>query len=294
MRLDAPFIKLQNGIMSKRFESQFSGYQGQEIFFQSWVCDQPKGTVLITHGQAEHSDCYNNLARLLNQERWNVVGWDLPGHGRSEGKRGYIGNFNDYVQNLFLVIQHLKSQKQLALPEPWVLFGHSMGGLITVLASLQDPSLPVKAVALSSPAMGLKMKVPKIKEQIGRFAADWFPHFTLHNEIKYRDLSRSEEQLKIYPVDSLRHDKISPAVYLGMLDGFERVRLEAENFNLPLMMLLAGRDPITDVQAARWFYEHISSSMKSLEIYPESLHEIFNDLDRDLAFEDLKKFLNRL
>lgn len=280
--------------MSKRFESQFSGYQGQEIFFQSWLCDQPKGTVLITHGQAEHSDCYNNLARLLNQERWNVVGWDLPGHGRSEGKRGYIRNFRDYVQNLFAVIQHLRSQKTMSLPDPLVLFGHSMGGLITVLAALQDPELPVKAVALSAPEMGLKMKVPKFKEQIAKLAADWFPQLTLHNEVKYRDLSRDEEQLKSYPLDTLRHDKISASVYLGMLEGFEKVRAEAEQFQLPMLMMLAGRDPITDVQEARWFFEHASSEMKTLEIYPESLHEIFNDLDRDLAFEDFNKFLNRL
>jgi len=280
--------------MSKRFESHFSGYLGQEIFYQAWMAEQAKGTLLITHGQAEHSDCYNNLARQLNQERWNVVGWDLPGHGRSEGKRGYVGDFHHYIRNLFAMLEHLKSQKQLSLPEPLVLFGHSMGGLITILALLEEPTLPVKAVVLSAPLMGLKMKVPKIKEQVARIAAEWFPQLTLHNEIKYRDLSRDEEQLKHYPVDILRHDKISASVYLGMLDGFEKLRLEAENFKAPLLMLLAGRDPITDVQASRAFFDNAGSSVKTLEIYPESLHEIFNDLDREMAIEDLKKFLNRL
>ena len=69
-------------------------------------------------------------------------------------------------------------QKSKVAPENLVLFGHSMGGLIT-LRFLQSHATAYAALVLSSPALGLGMPVPKLKEMLAKVAIKWLPTLTL-------------------------------------------------------------------------------------------------------------------
>ena len=77
---------------------------------------------------------------------------DFPGHGRSNGKRGHIRDFQEYTDALGALL----SLAREAHPDiPFVLFGHSMGGLIAADFLLQHQSAFVAAVltgaAIQSP-----------------------------------------------------------------------------------------------------------------------------------------------
>jgi len=113
--------------MLKRHEGTFAGFEDAELFYQTWTVPDPKGTVLITHGLAEHSDCYHPLAKQLAQEKWNVWGWDLRGHGRSEGKRGCVRDFADFMKDLGAFVHFYRLQSDLPSTQKLILFGHSLG-----------------------------------------------------------------------------------------------------------------------------------------------------------------------
>src|ERR1700712_660798 len=90
----------------QRFEGHFSGFDDTELFFQTWSKEEPaQGTIIISHGLAEHSECYHPLAKVLAENGWYVIGWDLRGHGRSEGKRGYVKDFGEYQKDLEVFIR---------------------------------------------------------------------------------------------------------------------------------------------------------------------------------------------
>lgn len=278
-----------------QFEGHFHGVGRAELFFQSWQTENAIGSVIITHGMSEHTDCYQTLAKDLCAEGWNVFAWDLRGHGRSEGKRGYVADFNEYHQDLNCFVQFLQTEKQSNFNEPFLLFGHSMGGLITLAAVLEHPALrAARGIALSSPLLGLKIPVPKYKESLARLCENWVPTLTMSNEIRYEDLSRNPEQLKAYASDPLRHDRISPKVFLGMLSTAEKVLSHVADFQLPILMQIAGDDRIVNAEASRKFYDSLKTANKEFIVYAQSLHEIFNDLDRETALADLKKFLKSL
>ena len=58
-----------------------------------------------------------------------VVSLDHRGHGKSEGMRGYVNRFADYLDDL-----NLLWESQLAKSKtPVFVFGHSVGGLIATL-----------------------------------------------------------------------------------------------------------------------------------------------------------------
>ncbi|RME14986.1 MAG: alpha/beta hydrolase [Bdellovibrio sp.] len=279
--------------MTKRFEGTFLAEDDAELFYQVWKpSKKSRGTVLITHGLAEHSECYNDLAYSLNEDLWTVVGWDLRGHGRSEGKRGYVRHFENYIDDLHRFIHFLKEQSFYV--SPLILLGHSMGGLITLQMLLIYGQHHVDAVTLSSPALEVAVEVPFWKEKLAKVLAQYLPTITLYNEISYSDLVRDPQVIQSYESDPLRHDKISPMVFLGMQEGFVFVQSKAHEIKLPLLLQVAGQDKIVSTQASKDFFQNVASPLKKLIEYPKSYHEIFKDLDKEKVIADYKEFIDSL
>jgi alpha-beta hydrolase superfamily lysophospholipase len=276
--------------MAKRFEGHFKGSDQNELFFQTWTPDSVRGVVVITHGLAEHSECYHPLAKSLSDDGWCVCAWDMRGHGRSEGKRGFVLNISSYIDD-FDCFLNAMSRETKVKPENLVLFGHSLGGLVT-LRYAQTHDRPYAALALSSPALGLSLPVPKLKEVLANFAIKWFPTITMFNEIKYTDLTHDEDMIKLYQTDNLRHDKISPGLFLSMVENFKEAAAAVESLRQPVLMQVAGEDRLVSTPAARDFFERLPNKKSQLEIYAESYHEIYNDFEKDKAIADLKKFIN--
>ena len=276
--------------MSKRFEGHFKGASSNDLFFQTWAPDKVRGIFVITHGLAEHSECYHPLAKVLSEDGWLVYAWDLRGHGRSEGKRGYVKSINSYIDDLGSFMEVMRAQNDFN-KDNLVFFGHSMGGLIT-LRYLQTRDVQYGALTLSSPALGLSMPVPKFKEALANVAVKWMPSLTMFNEIKYVDLTRDEEMIRSYQKDNLRHDKISPGLFLSMIENFKAAIESAEGIRNPVLMQLAGEDRLVSSPVARAFFDQLPNKKNQLIVYPESYHEIYNDLDREQVIRDLKKFIN--
>ena len=274
--------------MPQRFDGLFEGYDQTELFFQTWTPESVRGVLIITHGLAEHSECYHPLAKSLCDDGWMVYAWDMRGHGRSEGKRGYSAGIKPFINDLELFVRKVRSRHK---DQNLLLFGHSLGGMVT-LRLMESAKIDCAALVLSAPCVGLTVKVPKLKEQIAHVANRWLPTLTMYNEVRYEDLSRDEEILKSYRTDTLRHDKISPGIFLGMLEAFPQVFEEAEKVDCPVLMQLAGEDRLVSTPAARELFEKLPNKKNQMIMYPESLHEIFNDLDRERALADLKRFVN--
>lgn len=264
-----------------------------KLFLQSWShrIIEPQGCVLITHGIAEHSDCYDHVAKALADKGWFVFGWDLQGHGRSQGKRGYIKNFSDFSRDLISVIGKIKQDETLPTHN-FHLFGHSMGGLITLQALCAENAPRIQSAILSNPALGIAVEVPKIKEAASHWLNQFWPTLTLNNEVKYPLLSRDPEMVASYGKDPLRHNKISAPLYLGMTAAMDEVPVQGHNIKVPLFFQVSGRDGIVNAQATLDFYKAFEGT-KSLKMYENSYHEVYNDINKQEAIDDLIEHLGQ-
>ena len=153
-----------------------------------WETPNPIGTIVVTHGLAEHSDCYHRFAEKLNSHNWNVVAWDMRGHGRSEGKRGFVKHFDLYVEDLHALMNMVRKDLHKN-SGPIVMFAHSMGGLVNLKSLILYGDEGAKAICLSSPELGIAMPVPPIKEKFAKLVGEYLPKITFHNEISYSALS---------------------------------------------------------------------------------------------------------
>ncbi len=275
--------------MYKRSESHFQGTHKKPLFYQSWDHDQPLGTLVLVHGFAEHSDCYNRFATGIQDLGVSIHALDLQGHGRSPGQRGFIPDFSHYIRDLRLFLEHLDSIK--LLQGPVFLLGHSMGGLISLRYLIDEKDSPIDSLLLSSPLLGISVEVPKIKDIASKILGKFAPKVTLHNEIDTDNLSRDPEVRAEYGKDILRHEKISAPIYLGMIENFDYVFSNIQKVNRPAFFQIAGEDMIVSRPETERFFNKLQSDEKKLIIYKDSYHEIFNDLDRLQVYKDFKEFL---
>src|SRR5689334_13142830 len=78
------------------------------IAYRLFVPEEPKTLVVITFGYFENMKRYREVI-----ERWNARGvavatYDLRGHGLSEGRRGFISRFSDYIDDLQALLAELE------------------------------------------------------------------------------------------------------------------------------------------------------------------------------------------
>lgn len=262
-----------------------------KLFMQSWApkTKTAQGCVLITHGLAEHSECYEHVAKALCDQGWFVFGWDLQGHGKSQGARGFVKDFDYFSRDLKAVIQKIKQDESLPSGQ-FHLIGHSLGGLIT-LQTLCSPDAPkVQSATLSNPALGVALEVPKFKHWASEVLNNIWPSITLDNEVHYHLLSRDPKIVEQYSKDPLRHTKISPPLYLGMLKAIEEVKSQIANLKTPVFFQISGQDKIVSAQASLDLYKQIPGP-KTIKIYEESYHEIYNDINKEEGIDDLCTYL---
>ena len=112
----------------KHAEGKFTGSNKLNLYWQSWVPEgTPVAVLLIVHGLAEHSGRYTNPVNYFVPKSYAVYSFDLPGHGKSDGKRGYVERFSNYVDDVKTYYDMVKQQNK---DTKIFLVGHSMGGTI--------------------------------------------------------------------------------------------------------------------------------------------------------------------
>jgi alpha-beta hydrolase superfamily lysophospholipase len=279
--------------MYKRSEGFFKGDQDTKLFFQIWENPDAQGTIIITHGHGEHSDSYHRLIKAFESDKWSFYGWDLRGHGRSEGRRGYATEFDAYCRDYKLFLRKLLESEKIK-KGPVVLYSHSMGALIQLKTLLRNHDILCDAIVVSAPLLGLSLPVPLLKSKGAILLNSLLPQVTLGNEITNDMLTRDFDVIREYEQDALRHTRMSPGVFLGILESWGYVQMRAGEVRVPTLFILPENDPVVSTPKAKTFFEKIESPHKELFIYPESKHELINDINRTTVYADLKKFLDSI
>jgi pimeloyl-ACP methyl ester carboxylesterase len=106
-------------------EERFVSVEGASIHVLAWGRREDTGVVLV-HGGAAHAHWWSFLAPLL-ATRHRVVALDLSGHGESGRRTEYPRR--TWAREVMAVIA------DAGFPGPPVLVGHSMGGLVSIVAA---------------------------------------------------------------------------------------------------------------------------------------------------------------
>lgn len=257
---------------------------------RAWCADRPRALVAIVHGLGEHSGRYAALAGELVQARYTVVALDLPGHGEAPGPRGHVESWqvlrDQIVPAMFTASRGLPNQPMDLLP---VLLGHSMGGVVALDYALEHPKTLVGVVA-SAP--GLRSAPPPMwKVALGNMARVAAPTAGFQHGLEESAMSRDPEVLEWRKNDPRMHDRITPRLYFQYVEARERVLRNAQNLQVPALLLQGTADRVVDPKATLEFNAAAPHGLSRLITYPDVYHELFNDLGREQAIRDLLGWL---
>ena len=273
-------------------EHFFEAADGTQLYRRSWGKGD-KGIFLLVHGFAEHLGRHQILAKALVEEGYCVEAFDCRGHGRSNGLRAYIQSFQEYVDDLAAFIKEV--QLNYPVDTPCFLFGHSQGAHIVLRYAIEKPSAPLNGIIVSSPFLGLAIKVPSIQKMIVSFSSRFLPKLPLFSQIKEEELTHDKAVIESTKRDPLYLNIIRTRWFTETLQAQKDTMERASSLKLPLLMQQAGDDRIVDKKIARKFFEKLGSSDTKRIEYSDSFHEIYNETPerREHAISDLKMWLEQ-
>lgn len=130
---------------------------GVRIRVGAWSKGATKGTVLLFPGRTEYVEKYGRAAAHLATRGYATIAIDWRGQGLADrlvkdAMAGHVLEFSDYQRDVAAMVA---AAKELDLPRPWHLLGHSMGGCIGLRAAIEG--VPVASCAFSAPMWGIQM-----------------------------------------------------------------------------------------------------------------------------------------
>jgi len=264
----------------KTVKWHWKSQDGLEMYAQSWEPDdEPKAVVSLVHGLGEHIGRYTHVAAALNKAGYALAGYDLRGHGKSGGPRGYTPSYDALMDDTAQFID-LVAGRYPGLPR--FLYGHSMGGNLVINFALSRDAELVGVIA-TGPWLKLKFQPPPSKVLLGKMIGKLVPTFSQANGLETEALSRDPEVVHAYVNDPLVHDKISARLFVDMVEkGLWALGHAAENL-LPLLLMHGGADRIISSEASEQFAASAGDKV-TLHIWNGLYHEIHNEPEQDEVF----------
>jgi lysophospholipase len=250
----------------------------------------PRAGVLIVHGYADHGGRFGHVAKRLQGDGFSVLTFDYRGHGKAEGKRGHCAAFGEYLTDLHSAVAQLREGVG---ERPIAIVAHSHGALITLRALSEPGRTPpgVAAVALSSPYLGLAMKVPAGKILAGRVMSRIWPSLALGNGIQSKDLTHDAQMIAAHDADPLVHKVATARWFTEATAAQEYVGAHADRVAVPTLWLVAGEDHLADPAVAKQVHAKAGGE-KKLHVYDKLFHELFNEVERERVLDDLTAWLS--
>ncbi|MSR76653.1 MAG: alpha/beta hydrolase [Candidatus Omnitrophica bacterium] len=268
----------------------FKTFDQKLLFYRYLPKPQAEATLVIVHGHGEHSGRYEKFASELKSLPVSIAVFDLRGNGRSEGEEVYVDSLADYLKDLSVFLNFI--HQSLDNSGPMILLGHSLGGLISLQWTLQNPG-SIKGLVLSSPCLGLN--IPPLLAGINKVINYFNPKFLYQSPVYPPHLTHSLDEQKMYRTDPLIKRKISARLAHEMREGGEQIKSMKEIvFPIPVAVLTGDMEKVVDPSAARVFYAKLQAPWKDFRLFHGFYHEIFNELGQEKAFEALRQILLKM
>lgn len=294
-------------------DSQFklASGDGREFHCYKWSNSEPRAIVQIVHGAAEHAGRYADFASALVDRGFAVFAEDHRGHGLTVASNEALGNMGpaNALERVSGDVLRLTEHAGSEFPGvPLVLFGHSMGSLISQLV-LTISGERYDAVVLSGSASSdiMVQAKPAIDEAVARQGRDapaeelqmsMFSAFAEAFEVPrtpFDWLSRDPAEVDKYIEDPLCGFPLSNGAWQDMAEAAPRTtdpaQLRQIPAALPILIFSGADDPVhvggTAIDQIHSGYRDAGLGRVDKHLYPGGRHEMLNELNKEEVFADV-------
>jgi alpha-beta hydrolase superfamily lysophospholipase len=270
----------------------YASFDGMKLSGYIWEPKEtPKAIINLVHGFGEYSERYDHWAMRFAEKGFLIHAIDYRGHGKSDGRRGHIHKFDDFLDDIEVLV---KESKKLHPKLPQFIYGHSLGGNIVTNYILKRENDFVGAV-ISSPWYKLSFDPSALMLVLARVMNKLYPKFTQNSNLEVKSLSHDKQVVDAYIEDPLVHEKISARMFFEIYNAGHWVLENTKKLNIPVLIQHGNKDNITFFEASKAFYEKAKALNKDIT-YKEwegMYHELHNELGKDEIFEFVSNWINK-
>jgi alpha-beta hydrolase superfamily lysophospholipase len=260
-------------------EAAFQGSEGR-VFYRRWEpAGPPARIVQIVHGYAEHGGRYAHVAEALTAKGAVVYADDHMGHGRSEGERALITNFDHVLDDLHTLAGIARTEN----PElPFVLVGHSMGGLLSGRFAQRWPE-EVSGIASCGSVIGDWQWARDVLD------ARELPRVAFNP----LDVSRDPAAGASYAEDPLvYHGQYKRGLLEAEVEALDEFADNIDRLTMPVAVLHGTEDPFVPYQRSVQAAHDMPTDDVTIHLYEGGRHEVLNEINRDEVISDLGSWID--
>lgn len=270
-------------------ESTFTGGRGVTLHTVDWSPDGDGAIVadvVLVHGYGEHSGRYVPVAEVLTGAGFRVASLDLRGHGRSVGlRRGDVDDFDTLVDDVSAYVDSVRSDR------PLFVYGHSMGGLITVRLAERDDSrfagLVITSAALAA-AEAIPAPLLAVANLLGKIAPG-LRTISLEGDAISRDQAVRDD----YDRDPLNfRGKLTARTGREMNLAMSAALADAHRITCPILVLHGTADRLTAPVGSERLVDAVGSKDSTLRTWPGAYHELHHEPEHEEVLSTIVDWLS--
>jgi alpha-beta hydrolase superfamily lysophospholipase len=270
-------------------ESYVPSFDNTKLHFVEWMPDKfPKAMLLLVHGLGDHILRYRLMAQFFNENQIAVIGMDMRGHGKSGGSRG-AGFYINYLKDISTLVDYAKRR----FPHlPKVLYGHSLGGTLTLNYIIRNRT-NLAGVVSSSPWIRPVSYSDVWSLPVLRYLNYVYPVITMSERFKAELLSHDSNVGQMYESDPLVRRRVSINLLFDAAAAGDYILRNKHKVNVPLLLMHGSGDKITSCAASSEFAKN-TSSLTNFRLWLGAFHELHNEVEKDAIFEYILRWMLNL
>ncbi len=240
--------------------------------------DQSSRKILFFHNAGEHHRLYHDFLLKLTDEKTDVIGVDLPGHGLSSGERFYIDDFYQYREFFEQVIEQLYDPER----ELFVI-ADGLSSLISLIHLEQGHDQRLKKIVLISPYIKLKKnnKVELLTRLLAK--SDQLAESLRYLRLEYLPVREDYDYLCS---TALSYQLIDQVIQMS-----HKVLLTPYLIHNQICILVGGLSRLFNPQMVEIFASTMDKDLVKLINYSELNENLLKSELSDLILSDIKQWL---
>lgn len=251
------------------------------IIFQE--LDNPKAILINLHGFGMHFQSEDEyLERLqaridvFNKLKIQSYGLELRGHGKSDGLKYHIHDYNDYLSDIHTLVLHIREKYNL----PIYLLGESMGAALAIIYSIKYTY--ISGVILLGPMIDIVESINDLLINaiflISYIVPKWKIIKSSNNTMmEYKNIHKKCIYTSCDPVMLCTGRECYKMI--------QWIKRNKDKFTLPILAIHSIGDRITCCKATKNFMDNCKSIDKTFISLPGNKHSL-------LLSKDINKVLN--
>lgn len=236
------------------------------LLTRRWDAEEPRAVIVLVHGAADHSGRWGHVGGYFADAGFDVHGYDMRGHGRSGGRPMFAESFDDFLDDLEVMVERARRKKL-----PVFVYGHSFGGLVAAAYGVGERPQP-DAYVLSAPALG--STTPRILRAVAFVLGGIMPTLTAPTVFKKEQLSRDPDVGDAYLADPHVHRRSTLRLGREAFKAMGQTEARLSRLTAPTLVVHGEADTLVPVGFSEAF-----AALPNVErrVFPDLRHEMHNE-----------------